>query len=85
MDTRIGQDKPLTLEHCRWLGLKNENGALIMDGMKGEVQYSDGKFYYREDNRALKTLDTCKDLNDIVIPILNAGIRERNEQINSKN
>jgi len=84
MDTSIGENELLTLQHCQWLGLKNENGALIRKGMKGEVQYYDGKFHYCEENKALKTLHTCKDLNDIVIPIANAEIAERNRALEEK-
>jgi len=57
MNTSIGENNPLTLSHCKWLGLKNENGALV-----------------------IKTLNICKDLNDIVIPIANAEIAERNRK-----
>ncbi len=78
MDTSIGENEPLTLQHCQWLGLKNENGALVRKGMKGEVQYFAGKFHYCEGNKTTKTLHTRKDLNDIVIPIANAEIAERN-------
>ena len=78
VDTTIGEKEPLTLQHCQWLGFKNENGALVRKGMKGEVQFYDGKFHYCENNIAIKTLNTCKDLNDIVIPICNAEIAERN-------
>jgi len=80
MDTSIGENEPLTIQHCYWLGLKNENGALIRKGMKGEVQFYDGMFHYCEDNKAVKTLHICKDLNDIVIPIANAEIAERNRK-----
>ena len=81
MDTSIGEDEPLTLQHCQWLGLKNENGALVRKGMKGEVRYYDSKFHYCENNTVIKTLHTCKDLNDIVIPIANAEIAERNKLV----
>ena len=81
MDTSIGENEPLTLRHCQWLGLKNKNGALVRKGMKGEVQYYDSKFHYCENNTAIKTLHTCKDLNDIVIPIANAEITERNKLV----
>jgi hypothetical protein len=80
MNTSIGENNPLTLSHCKWLGLKNENGALVRKGMKGEVQFRDGKFYYCENNVVVKTLNICKDLNDIVIPIANAEIAERNRK-----
>lgn len=78
MDTSIGENEPLTLKHCTWLGLENINGALTRKGMNGEVQFRDNKFYYCENNVVKKTLNTCKDLNDIVIPIANTEIAERN-------
>lgn len=84
MDTRIGENEPLTIQHCNWLGLKNENGSLVRKGMKGEVQFYDGKFHYCENNVAIKTLHTCKDINDIVIPICNAEIAERNRALAEK-
>ena len=83
MNTKIGENEPLTLSHCQWLGLKNVNGALVREGMKGEVQF-DGKFHYCENNVAVKTLHTCKDLNDIVIPIANAEIAKRNAALLSE-
>lgn len=67
MKTSIGENEPLTVKHCEWLGFKNENGALVRKGIKGEIQYQGGKFRYCENNVAIKTLVTCKDLNDIVI------------------
>lgn len=84
MDTSIGENEPLTIQHCNWLGLKNENGALVRKGMKGKVQFYNGKFHYCEDNKVIKTLHTCKDLNDIVIPICNAEIAERNRALAEK-
>ena len=80
MDTSKEEHKPLTIQHCYWLGLKNENGALVRKGMEGEVQIYKGKFYYCENNKAVKTLITRKDLDDIIIPILNAEIDERNKK-----
>lgn len=84
MDTSIGENEPLTMSHCLWAGLKNENGRLVRKGMKGEVQYYDNKFHYCENNRTIKILQTKKDLNDIVLPIANAEIRERNRALAEK-
>lgn len=78
MDTTKTENQPLTLGHIQWLGLKNHNGAFVRKGMEGEVQYYNGGFHYCVDNKAVKALKTEKDLNDIVIPIVNAEIRERN-------
>lgn len=77
MDTSIKENEPLTLEYCYFLGLVNQRGSLVRSGMKGEVQYYDNKFHYCEDGKALKTLHTRKDLNDIVIPIANTEMAER--------
>lgn len=46
MNTKIGENEPLTLRHCQWLGLKNVNGAWVREGMKGEVQYYNRNFHY---------------------------------------
>ncbi len=81
MDTTIGENEPLTMQHCAWLGLKNKDGALARKGMTGIVQYSGGCFYYCENDVVVKTLVTKKDLNDIVIPIANAEIAERNRSL----
>lgn len=78
MDTSINENEPLTLEYCQYWGLKIENGALVRKGMTGEVQFYNGHFHYCEGGKAVKTLLTCKDLNDIVVPIANREIAERN-------
>jgi hypothetical protein len=78
MDTSIGENNPLTIDHLRYWGLKLENGAFVRKGMKGEVQHVDNTFYYCENNVAIKELKICKDLHEIVIPIANAEIAERN-------
>ena len=81
MDTTIGENEKLNIGHIQWLGLENVNGAFVMDGLDGEIQFLKGKFYYCKDNIAIKELKICKDLNDIIIPILNTKIAERNKNI----
>lgn len=78
MDTTKTDNEKLTIKHIKSLGLKNVNGAFHLKEMKGEVQYYDGAFHYCEGNKSLKELKTEKDLNDIVIPILNTEIQRRN-------
>ncbi|MBA4304636.1 MAG: hypothetical protein C0424_10465 [Sphingobacteriaceae bacterium] len=81
MDTSINENQSLTLEYCQYWGFKNENGALVRTGMAGEVQFYNGNFHYCEGGKAVKTLLTCKDLNDIVVPIANREIAERNRAL----
>ncbi|WP_372938805.1 hypothetical protein [Seonamhaeicola sp.] len=80
MNTTIGENEPLTLEYCSYLGLTNKNGALVRKGLDGEIQYYDSKFHLSKNNATVKTLHTRKDLNDIIIPIANAEIAERNKK-----
>lgn len=72
--------KPLTLKLVRWCGMKLYKGALIYDGLEGEVQYYDNKFHYCKNNKAVKTLETVNDLLEIVLPIANAKIAKRNKE-----
>lgn len=85
MDTSIGENNPLTIDHIRYWGLKLENGAFVRKGMKGEVQHVNNTFYYCENNVAIKELVTRKDLHDIVLPIANAEIAERNARHRAEN
>jgi len=71
MNTKITENEPLTLDYCYYWRIKNINGALIRDGMKGEIQHVNNEFFYCENNIAIKQLKTKKDLNDIIIPIAN--------------
>lgn len=75
--------KPLTLQSVRWCGLKIHKGALIYEGLEGEVQYYDKKFHYCKNNTAIKTLETVGDLLDLVMPIANAKIQERRKARNN--
>lgn len=81
MDTFKTENNPLTIEHIKWLGMKNENGAFVREGLEGEVQYYDGAFHYCVSNKEVKELKTEKDLNDLIIPIANAEIAVRNKKV----
>ena len=81
MDTTKTEKDPLTIEHISWLGLTNKQGAFVREGLNGEVQYIDKRFYYCEKNEIVKELNTEKDLNDLIIPILNKELQKRNEKL----
>jgi len=65
-DMSIGENDPLTVAHMHWLGFKNINGAMTKEGY-GEIQFYDGDWHYCVDDKAVKVLKTCKDLNDIYL------------------
>lgn len=81
MDTTKTENNDLTINHLNWLGLKNENGAMVYNGLNGRVEYVDGEFHYSVGNSSVKHLKTEKDANDLVIPIKNKLIGERNAAI----
>ncbi len=80
MDTKINENKLITIEYIKWLGFYPRNGALIRKNVAGEIQYVSGEFHYSVNNRSVKHLKINKDLNDIVIPIANEEIRKRSSK-----
>ena len=82
MDLTIGQNNKIKKEHFDWWGFENHNGALVRKNLEGEIQYSDGKYYYCKENKVIKELVIRKDLDEIVLPVANAEIAERNAKLN---
>lgn len=78
MNTTLTENNKLTIDHLRWLGLTIKDGAFVRKGLEGEIQYKDGSFYYCVDNTAIKKLLINKDADDLIMPIANAEIQERN-------
>lgn len=61
------ENNPVSLSHFHWLGFKNLNGALVKDGFEGEIQFTNGSFYYCKNNIAIKKIILQKDINDIYL------------------
>jgi hypothetical protein len=80
MDFSRTENNKVTIKHFEWLGFKNVNGALVKDGLDGEIQFYDGNFWYSKDNVAVKKIVTEKDINDIYLsqvqePKIKGGIK----------
>lgn len=80
----------ITEEHIKYMGfsievLQGRQKSAIVCKQKGFKNITRNKkdlyLWYDIDGKEAKKLVTEKDLNDIVIPILNAKIRERNSAL----
>ena len=61
------ENDPISLRHFEWLGFRNHNGALVKEGFDGEIQFTNGNFWYCKDNNAVKKIVICKDIDDIYL------------------
>lgn len=77
--------KPLDLSYIKWLGFKSDAGSLVSDDIPGRIEFINNKWHYcLENNKSEKLLNVRKDLLDIVLPIKNKKIAERNALIKAK-
>ena len=65
MDFSKSENENITIEHLNYLGFENINGCFKIVWFDGEVQFTNGSFWYCKNNKAIKKIEINKDINDI--------------------